>query len=169
MKLRLRKSIILLLLLTCSTITFSCIPYFHPEGIFQKEYSLTLDLLFHGCYYFVISLLISYFLRDKRMQLSLLLLGLFLLSILLETVQDLIPGRSFSYLDILSNFLGIVAAVLFSFFVLKVCRKMRLSLFTLTASDKDSFSSSPSINSSVRKINTTSNCLPQQKESTLNI
>ena len=105
------------------TIIVSILPDFHPEEYVHRPYSVWLDGIFHGGYYFLISIG-ALFIRTRFRYFSLLVfLLLFLLSVLLELVQLLIPGRYFTVNDLLSNFLGILAAAIFCFLLVQLKSK----------------------------------------------
>jgi VanZ family protein len=86
-------------------------PNFHPEHYFASNYHWWLDMIFHGGYYFTITIpLYLIFCRGR-------LKGVFWITVLLssgvfEICQSFVPGRSVSWLDMLSNFLGISLATL---------------------------------------------------------
>jgi VanZ family protein len=87
-------------------------PDFHPERYFgTTEYHWWLDMVFHGGYYFVITILLYIFFCKGRYK------GVFWIAVLLssyvfEMLQGLVPGRTVSLLDMTSNFLGISLATL---------------------------------------------------------
>ena len=86
-------------------------PNFHPEHYFSANYHWWLDMIFHGGYYFVITILLYTIFCKGRLK------GIFWLTVLLssyffEILQSFIPGRSVSLLDMTSNFLGISLATL---------------------------------------------------------
>ena len=69
----------------------------------------------HFIYYFYISMLgLSLNLRSVNFQK--LVYGLFILSIVLEVMQFIVPNRAFQLNDLISNFLG----VLLAFFLVKI-------------------------------------------------
>jgi glycopeptide antibiotics resistance protein len=73
-----------------------------------SDYSVGFDMLQHGGYYFVLVLVLLYYLPTERRSGSLFMF-LFSFSVIFEAMQLLVPGRTFSELDILSNLLGITA------------------------------------------------------------
>lgn len=92
------------------TIVLSTLPNFHPESYLGLGYTWQLDMLIHGGYYFLLTLLLRYFVFKHS---SVFLFGgiLFLCSIVLEVLQAWIPKRSLTVLDMLSNFIGIVLGI----------------------------------------------------------
>jgi len=113
----------LLLALFILTVIVSILPDFHPEEYVHRPYSVWLDGLFHGGYYFIISIG-AFFINTRFQYFSLLVFPLlFLLSFLLELVQIFIPGRYFTLNDLLSNFLGILAAAIFCFLLVQLKTK----------------------------------------------
>jgi len=63
----------------------------------------------HFIYYVYISLL-GFFLYLKNQNFKKLVYGLFFLSIILETLQFIIPNRSFQLHDLIGNILGVIVA-----------------------------------------------------------
>ena len=113
----------LLLGLFLLTIIVSILPNFHPEEYIHRPYSIWLDGLFHGGYYFVISCG-AFFIKTRFRYFSLLIFPFFfLLSLLLELIQVFIPGRYFTLNDLLSNFLGILAAAIICFLLVQLKSK----------------------------------------------
>ena len=65
----------------------------------------------HFIYYFYVSMLgLCLYLKNRNFQR--LVYGLFLLSIILEILQFIIPNRTFEIYDILANFVGVLVAYL---------------------------------------------------------
>ena len=65
----------------------------------------------HFIYYFYVSMLgLCLYLKNRNFQR--LVYGLFLLSIILEILQFIIPNRTFEIYDILANFAGVLVAYL---------------------------------------------------------
>ncbi len=79
---------------------------FHLERILGFEYSRLFDLLQHGGYYFLLTLTLLYLLPAERHSV-IFFLFIFSFSVIFEAIQLLIPERTFSEFDIMSNFLGI--------------------------------------------------------------
>lgn len=90
---------------------FCILPHFHPEHyFFGMGYNMLLDFIFHGGYYFVITLLILAFYKGDKMEHF--IVSILVFSFLLEILQAWVPGRVFSLFDFLSNGIGISAAAL---------------------------------------------------------
>ena len=71
------------------------------------------DKVFHGLIYFFISLIPGFSCSGNSSWVTRLLgLFLFLMGILLEFAQISVPGRSFSYGDMASNLLGVLAGII---------------------------------------------------------
>ena len=98
------------------TIVLSTLPNFHPEAYLGLPYTWQLDMLIHGGYYVLLTLLLRYFVF-KQTNLFLFASILFLCSLVLELLQAYIPKRSLTLLDMLSNFMGIVSGVIFLYYV----------------------------------------------------
>jgi VanZ family protein len=81
-------------------------PDFHPEHYFGSAYHWWLDIIFHGGYYFVITILL-YIVFCRGRQVALFWITVLLSSYLFEALQKFVPGRSFSLLDMTSNLVGI--------------------------------------------------------------
>lgn len=103
--------IILFIVLLVVTGLFCEWPNFHPEHYFGANYHWWLDMVFHGGYYFVITLLL-YIVFCKGRYKGLFWIAVLLSSYLFEIGQSFVPGRSVSLLDMTSNFLGISLATL---------------------------------------------------------
>ncbi len=92
---------------------FTCLfcnwPNFHPEAQIGMSYHWTLDMLFHGGYFFVATLLLQWILAPY-LKTYWICTGLWLLAFLLEITQIWVPGRTFTLLDLVSNTLGITLA-----------------------------------------------------------
>ena len=69
----------------------------------------------HFIYYVCVSLL-GFFLYLKNQSFQKLVYGLFILSVILEVLQLIIPNRSFQLGDLIGNILGVLVA----FFVVKI-------------------------------------------------
>lgn len=106
------KQTIAIILLTIVTVLLSVWPNFHPEKLFFKSYSLALDCFLHGGFYFMTSLILNKILYKKFSYLfvSFFLIGI---SVLFETFQLLVPGRSFTLMDIMSNVIGVIIGGIF--------------------------------------------------------
>ena len=103
--------IIIFIVLLVITGLFCEWPNFHPEHYFGSEYHWWLDMIFHGGYYFVITILL-YIIFCKGRYKFVFWLAVFLSSVLFEIGQSFVPGRSVSLLDLTSNFLGITLATI---------------------------------------------------------
>jgi len=79
----------------------------------------------HVVSYFIVGFLGFLLLSFNRQWVYSCLILLFIFSVLLELIQILIPGRGFSWLDILFNFIGILicAVVTSVYYVLKSKKK----------------------------------------------
>jgi len=86
-------------------------PDFHPEHIFGSVYHWWLDMIFHGGYYFVITILL-YTVFCKGRQILIFWITVLLSSYVFEGLQSFVPGRSVSLLDMTSNLLGISFATI---------------------------------------------------------
>lgn len=84
-------------------------PNFRPESYFGTNYSWWLDMIFHGGYYFVVTIFL-YILFCKGKQVVIFWATVLITSYAFEALQALIPGRTASLLDLTSNFLGITLA-----------------------------------------------------------
>ena len=88
---------------------FSLTPDLHLDKILGIEYSWEFDMIQHGGYYFLLTLFIFLIYPDQRPDINLFAL-IFIASLIFEIIQIWVPDRSFSPLDLLSNFLGISLA-----------------------------------------------------------
>jgi len=84
-------------------------PDFHPESYFGANYSWWLDMIFHGGYYFAMTIFL-YIVFCKGKQVGLFWGTVLLTSYAFEALQVLIPHRTPSLLYLTSNFLGITLA-----------------------------------------------------------
>lgn len=96
----------LLTLILCS------LPDFHLEKAVGMQYTWWFDMLQHGGYYFVLTTVLFLLLPDKKYS-GLLLFLLICGSVIFEIIQIWIPERSFNYLDIVANYIGIIGALFF--------------------------------------------------------
>ena len=103
-----RKRTWILLIALSVTGVLSTLSDFHLDKMLDIDYSVGFDMLQHGGYYFVLVLVLLYYLPTERRSGSLFMF-LFSFSVIFEAMQLLVPGRTFSELDILSNLLGIAA------------------------------------------------------------
>lgn len=109
-----KKTIIPLIAISL-TVLFCAWPDFHPEKYLGLKYSWQLDMLLHSGYYLLFTLLVG-FLYGKKIN-SFLFFGVFFtFSLLLELIQNWIPKRSLTLLDVVSNAIGVVFGIsLFQF------------------------------------------------------
>jgi VanZ family protein len=103
--------VILFIVLLVATSVFCEWPNFHPEHFMGANYHWWLDMIFHGGYYFVITILLYIFFCKGRNK-FLFWLSVLLSSYVFEALQSFVPGRTVSLLDMTSNFLGITLATL---------------------------------------------------------
>lgn len=87
------------------------IPDPHIENWFGMEYTWWLDQLLHVGFYFVIVMALFWLLPAEKPTLAF-FFSLFSITLVFELAQLFIPGRGFTILDIVSNFLGIALAFL---------------------------------------------------------
>jgi len=81
---------------------------FHTEKILGIEYNVYFDMFQHGGYYLLLTLFLIYLLPQERRS-TVFFLFIFFFSIFFEALQLIIPGQTFTQLDIVSNLLGISA------------------------------------------------------------
>lgn len=86
-------------------------PNFHPEHYFGANYHWWLDMIFHGGYYFVITIFLFIVFCKGRYK-FVFWLAVLLSSYFFEILQSFVPGRTVSLLDLTSNTLGITLATL---------------------------------------------------------
>ncbi len=103
-----RKRKWILLIALSVTGLLSSLSDFHLDQILGIGYTVGFDMVQHGGYYLVLTVVLLYYLPLERKSGSFFLF-LFSFSVLFEALQLVIPGRTFSELDIVSNFLGIAA------------------------------------------------------------
>ena len=101
-----RKRKLILLIALSVTCLLSSLSDFHLDKIIGIDYSIWFDMLQHGGYYFFLTLVLLYYLPLERKSGSFFLF-LFSFSVIFEALQLVIPGRTFSELDLGSNLLGI--------------------------------------------------------------
>ena len=104
------KTKILLAVIILTTALLNWIPAIGQFLMFKTNNRIPLDSVLHAVYYFSIGVLITNIPWLKKKSLFLTLFALFIFSLSIETVQGIIPGRTFSLLDIACNLLGIVVA-----------------------------------------------------------
>jgi len=114
-----------LLIAILLTSFFVAQPYFKPEHLLGMKYHWWLDMLIHGGYYFLLSLVLSFFFANHTK--PIILWAIFLsVSFIFEVAQLWVPGRSFALLDFISNTLGITLGMLLYFRVLRKGNKRNL-------------------------------------------
>jgi VanZ family protein len=106
------------------TLVLSSIPRFHLEIFLDIEYNPALDMLEHGGYYFVLGVVL-FLLFPKRRYIEVILFFLLFGSLIFEIAQLWIPGRDFTLLDIISNYIGIGLAFLVNMLIKYFKRKQR--------------------------------------------
>jgi|GEM_PF-4968141 len=97
-------------LIVIITVLLNWIPAIGKLFMFKTNNRIPLDSILHSVYYFSIGILIVNIPWIKKKSLFLSLIALFIFSLSIEIIQGLIPGRTFSTTDIISNFLGICVA-----------------------------------------------------------
>lgn len=109
------------------TLVLSSVPRFHLENLLDIEYNFLLDMLQHGGYYFVLGVAL-FLIFPKRRYIEVILFFLLFSSLIFEIAQLWIPGRDFTMLDIISNYIGIGLAFLVNMLIKHIRRKQRRSL-----------------------------------------
>jgi VanZ family protein len=107
---------------------FSSIPYVPTLKLHTARADFRLDYLFHFCQYGLLAFLtlLSFAGEEFRVgfrKAAILIPALMLMAFLDELHQKLIPGRTYSINDMLSNMTGIFAAALFTYIVFRIIRK----------------------------------------------
>jgi VanZ family protein len=100
---------LLVFLFIVLTSVLSSLPNFHPEHYLGMGYHWWLDMMIHGGYYFLLSVLLYSFYKEEQRP-AYLFISILLFSYILELAQREVPGRSFSGLDFLSNTIGVAGA-----------------------------------------------------------
>ena len=105
-------------------IVFSSIPRIPETKILELNVGFKIDYLLHFIEYFVLaSLTILSFASSitaySGRRLLVIVLGLIVFAVADETHQLLIPTRSFNYLDLLSNIIGIICGILMTIWLNK--------------------------------------------------
>jgi VanZ family protein len=108
-------------------IIVSSIPNIPTLKIHTSRSEIRLDYLLHFCEYGVLTFMAHLSFAGKEFKLSykklmLIITSLILFAILDELHQKLIPGRSYSIKDIVSNVTGILAATIFTLIVFRAIR-----------------------------------------------
>jgi len=120
----------ILMIVTIAIISISSIPHLPTLKIHTAKSDIRLDYLIHFCQYGLLTLVAFIAYSDKNFNIRagkalLLIATLILFAISDEFHQKLIPGRSFSLKDILSNLSGIVVAAVITILIF---RSIRLKL-----------------------------------------
>jgi VanZ family protein len=123
----------LLAMWVVTIIVMSSIPNIPTLKLHTAKSDIRLDYLMHFCEYGLLTFLtyLAFVRSDFKVvktKFFLITLGLILFAVVDEFHQKLIPGRSFNFFDMASNFTGITAACVFSFAVFRIIRK---SIYTL--------------------------------------
>lgn len=92
------------------TILINELPNFHPEKYLGLTYSWQLDMMMHGGYFCMLTILLRFTLFANTNGVALFSI-LFLSSLGLELLQTWIPKRSSTVLDVMSNGIGIFVAL----------------------------------------------------------
>ncbi len=107
------------------TILINELPNFHPEKYLGLRYSWQLDMIMHGGYFFMLTILLRMTVFTNTNSIALFSI-LFLSSLGLELLQTWIPKRSSTALDVLSNGLGIIFALFCLYVINSKTRKKRI-------------------------------------------
>jgi VanZ family protein len=94
------------------TILINELPNFHPEKYLGLTYSWQLDMIMHGGYFFMLTILLRMRVFTNTNGIALFSI-LFLSSIGLELLQTWMPKRSSTVLDVVSNGIGIFVGIVF--------------------------------------------------------
>lgn len=118
----------LLISWSITIVVVSSLPSLPTPKVNAGEYIIRLDYLFHFCEYGLLAFLAYLSFAGKEFKISLkklLITTIFLIifAVLDEFHQKLIPGRSFNLKDIASNICGIIAGLIFCYFVFKKTAK----------------------------------------------
>ncbi len=108
------------------TLVLSSWPRFHLEKFLDIEYNPLLDMLQHGGYYFVLGVAL-FLIFPKRRYIEVILFFLLFSSLIFEIAQLWIPGRDFTMLDIISNYIGIGLAFLVNMLIIHMRRRQKRS------------------------------------------
>ena len=94
---------------------------FYLYGDLKKQPQITPDFLIstNHLYAFLILSVIGFFTFNKKKEFKIISIYLILLSIILEFLHLLIPGRSFQFSDLFGNLIGVIIVVILSFFFKK--------------------------------------------------
>lgn len=111
-----RRFFVYLLAIGPAIVFFSCLPNFHPENYVDDHYRIPGDKWVHLFGYFLAGGLGTVILIPDWKLVLLSLCLLFVFSFAIEWVQEFIPGRAFSWLDVVFNAAGIFLASVVSYF-----------------------------------------------------
>jgi VanZ family protein len=114
----------LLVIWLVSIAAVSSIPSLPTPKIDTGKFEIRLDYLFHFCEYGLLAVLafLTFAKEDFDLPLKkylIITLALMVFAIADEFHQKLIPGRTFNSKDILSNLAGIIASLVFCFFIFR--------------------------------------------------
>lgn len=120
----------ILVILALIILTISSIPHIPTLKVHTAKSEIRLDYLIHFCQYGLLTLVAFITYSDKAFNIRsgkamLLISSIMLFAIADEFHQKLIPGRSFSINDILSNLSGIVAS---SIITIVIFRSIQIKL-----------------------------------------
>jgi len=101
------------------TILINELPNFHPEKYLGLTYSWQLDMIMHGGYFFMLTILLRMTVFANTNGIALFSI-LFLSSLGLELLQTWIPKRSRTLLDVVSNGIGIVLGIAMSVLIINI-------------------------------------------------
>ena len=103
--------------MTMVIITFiaTCYPGFEFESTGTRKNDSIIDFLLHVFYYFIIGIVFFPLLNPVNSRSWIFFPALLLLSVLFEFLQIWVPSRSFSFVDMLGNLLGVGLAFIFSY------------------------------------------------------
>ncbi len=94
---------------------------FFLYGDLKKQPQITPDFFISTNHLYAFSILsvVGFFTFNKKEQFKIISIYLILLSIILEFLHLLIPGRSFQFSDLFGNLIGVIIVVILSFFFKK--------------------------------------------------
>jgi VanZ family protein len=119
-----RRTILSIIAIAVVVFSVSLWPGFKPEHIWDGSYSRQIDFLCHSCFYLSVTLFLLYCFPNHRWQIP---TAVLVVSVCMEFLQALIPGRTASIFDALSNTAGIFLAILITTIVFSsgFCSKER--------------------------------------------
>ncbi|HPI97725.1 MAG TPA: hypothetical protein PLV56_03185 [Synergistales bacterium] len=108
-----RSTPLLMTLWTASTALLCYLTLLPSSRLYSPIAFPNSDKVFHGLIYFFITLIPGFSCSGSRSWVARFLgLALFLMGVLLEYAQVSVPGRAFSYGDMASNLLGVLAGIM---------------------------------------------------------